>query len=185
MPYHKDSLQGRLLAGDREALRLVRRWIAEALSAARWWRLRAEWKDIQQEVLSRLVDSLRQERFRADGEFKSYVQGICRHTAQNWRVRPAGRTAAARPGYSTQVPPGGDLEQQLISDQLVRNALDEASAECSELIRAYFLEGLSYAELAARLDIPVGTVKSRLFRCLQCLRDSMAPASSRPRQTTR
>ena len=39
---------------------------------------------------------------------------------------------------------------------------------------AYF-EGLSSTEIAARLDLAVGTVKSRMARALSCLREAMVP----------
>jgi len=39
---------------------------------------------------------------------------------------------------------------------------------------AYF-EGLSSPEIAARLDLAVGTVKSRMARALSCLREAMVP----------
>src|SRR5882762_11811063 len=120
MPYHESSVQGRLLAGDDETLLLVRRWISESLTAARYWHLRSDWRDLQQEVLSRLVDSLRQERFRADGELKSYVQGICRHTAQNWRAGRTLRPSGAMLAELAEMPSSADPEQRLISDQLVR-----------------------------------------------------------------
>ncbi|HEY3176279.1 MAG TPA: sigma-70 family RNA polymerase sigma factor [Candidatus Polarisedimenticolia bacterium] len=180
MPYDEDSLQGRLLAGDDDALALVRRWIADSLSAARFWRLRGEWRDLQQEVLSRLVASLRRERFRSDGELKSYVQGICRHTAQTRLAERVHRPVLAAGVDPADIPSTGDTEKQVITDQLVRRALEEASTECREMIRAYFLEELSYAELASRFGVPVGTAKSRLFRCLRCLRESIGSGAPRP-----
>jgi len=176
MPYPAGSLQHRLLAGDEEALDLVRRWVAEALTAARYWRLRTEWKDLQQEALLSLFQSLRRERFRPDGEFKSYVQAICRHRAQDRLSEHARRPAANAPFDPAGTPSRVDDEGLLITGDLVRRILDDSSADCREMIRAYFVEGMTYAELAARLDVPVGTAKSRLFRCLQCLRDSMAQA---------
>ena len=39
---------------------------------------------------------------------------------------------------------------------------------------AYF-EGLSSSEIAARLQLAVGTVKSRMARALGCLREALVP----------
>jgi DNA-directed RNA polymerase specialized sigma24 family protein len=50
---------------------------------------------------------------------------------------------------------------------MVRWVLDTASEDCKGLMRAYFLEDRSYAEIASSMGIPLGTVKSRLFRCLE------------------
>jgi RNA polymerase sigma-70 factor (ECF subfamily) len=38
-----------------------------------------------------------------------------------------------------------------------------------------FVTGLSYAEIAARLDIPVGTVRSRIHHAVALLRSRMPP----------
>lgn len=180
MPYSEDSLQGRLLAGDKEALRQVSRWVAESMTAARFWRLRPEWQDLHQEALLRLFESLKRERFRSDGEFKSYVQGICRHMALDRLAELARRPSADMSNNPAGNRSAGDTEDLLISEHLVRRILDDSAMNCREMIRAYFLEGMSYAELASKLDVPVGTAKSRLFRCLQCLRESMAQAAPGP-----
>jgi len=46
----------------------------------------------------------------------------------------------------------------------VRRAIDELPAEEQEVVRLQHLDGLTHAEVAARLGVPVGTVKSRSFR---------------------
>jgi RNA polymerase sigma factor (sigma-70 family) len=46
----------------------------------------------------------------------------------------------------------------------VRRALDELPDPDRDLIRMQHFDELSHAEIATRLDIPVGTVKSRTFR---------------------
>ena len=46
----------------------------------------------------------------------------------------------------------------------VRRALDDLPAEEREVVRLQHLEGLSQSEVAQRLGVPIGTVKSRSFR---------------------
>jgi RNA polymerase sigma-70 factor (ECF subfamily) len=56
---------------------------------------------------------------------------------------------------------------------LVRGGLDTLPpAQCAAVV-AIFIEGLSYEQAAARLDIPVGTVKSRVFTALRTLRAAL------------
>lgn len=55
----------------------------------------------------------------------------------------------------------------------LRHCLDTLEREARTMIRAAFLDGLSYAELAARAGVPLGTMKSRIRRGLQQLKGCM------------
>jgi RNA polymerase sigma factor (sigma-70 family) len=46
----------------------------------------------------------------------------------------------------------------------VRRAIDELPPDERELVELQHLYGLTHTEIAARIDVPVGTVKSRSFR---------------------
>jgi RNA polymerase sigma factor (sigma-70 family) len=46
----------------------------------------------------------------------------------------------------------------------VRRAVTELPAEEQEIVRLQHFEGLTHAQIAARLELPAGTVKSRSFR---------------------
>ncbi len=66
--------------------------------------------------------------------------------------------------------PGGEdhsPEQRIIESQLARQVLEAASDECRSLITRYFMREWRYQEIAEELSLPVGTVKSRLFRCME------------------
>jgi RNA polymerase sigma factor (sigma-70 family) len=176
LSYTEGSIERRILENDPEALGQVFRWIASALTSPRFWGLRSEWPDLHQEVVTRVVESLRHGRFDASREFYSYVQGVARYTAL--------QALAARPRRSSNDVEGLLAEKSLTPEertanrQLVRRVLDRASEECRELIRAYFFEERSYAEIADSLVLPVGTVKSRLFRCLESARQSIQRRSA-------
>ena len=53
----------------------------------------------------------------------------------------------------------------------IADALDHLPEEQRTLLWLREVEGQSYAELAVILDIPVGTVRSRLFMARQALRE--------------
>lgn len=180
MPYAPDSVEGRVLANDPEALGLMIRWIAATLTWRRFWALKSEWKDIQQEVVLHVIDSLRRGRFDPSRDFRKYVEAVARYTAREaWvrRMRRAELTGleeretgrGARAGRSVFE----DAEKTLTRNQLVRWILGAATEECRRLIRAYFLDDQKYAEIATHMKIPVGTVKSRLFRCLRTAQSLM------------
>ena len=53
---------------------------------------------------------------------------------------------------------------QNIDTQIVRNALQELPVEFREIVVLREIEGLSYKEIANIVDVPIGTVMSRLAR---------------------
>jgi RNA polymerase sigma-70 factor (ECF subfamily) len=59
---------------------------------------------------------------------------------------------------------------------LVHRALAALSAEYRQIIVLRELEDCSYDQIAEILDLPIGTVRSRLFRARLALRDQLAPA---------
>jgi RNA polymerase sigma-70 factor, ECF subfamily len=65
----------------------------------------------------------------------------------------------------------------------VRAALGELVAEQRRVLELAYFEGLSCTEIAARVDIPVGTVKSRIAAALEKLRTGMvsSPAGGQRR----
>jgi RNA polymerase sigma-70 factor (ECF subfamily) len=57
----------------------------------------------------------------------------------------------------------------------VQRALAELSAEYREVIVLREMDGCKYEQIAEILELPVGTVRSRLFRARLELRDRLAP----------
>lgn len=178
MSYRDDSIEGRLLADDPEAVGTVLRWIAWILVSPSFWSLRQEWPDLHQEAMTRVIESLRDGRYDAAREFRTYVQAIARYTALHALNSRLNRLAsdAIDPATAAAAPLG---ESAAIAHQFARLALAQASDECRELIRAYFFEQKGYAEIAAGTGVPVGTVKSRLARCLDGIHRALGGAGRR------
>jgi RNA polymerase sigma-70 factor (ECF subfamily) len=55
--------------------------------------------------------------------------------------------------------------------ELVRSAIDQLSFEHREVIILKNFEGRSYREMAEMLDVPIGTIMSRLFYARKALKD--------------
>jgi RNA polymerase sigma-70 factor, ECF subfamily len=70
--------------------------------------------------------------------------------------------------------PEANLEQRE-SVELVHAALAELSDEYRTILVLREIDGCRYDEIAEILDLPVGTVRSRLFRARLQLRDQLAP----------
>lgn len=170
MTYRDDSPEGRFLAGDLETVARVSRWIASVLAAPKFWTLRADWVDLHQEVLRRVLESLREERYDPAQDLRAYVLATARYTALQaiWsRRRDPGAGLAADPLGDPPATGTVPSDSRVASLQLARLALEGIGEQCRSLLRAYFYEGRSYAEIAASLGVPLGTVKSRLSRCLE------------------
>jgi RNA polymerase sigma-70 factor (ECF subfamily) len=80
--------------------------------------------------------------------------------------RYAGMLELFRGDASTEQP---SLEREVIAQSVVQ-ALDRLPVEQRHLLLLVSVEGLSYREVAALLDVPIGTVMSRLSRARAALR---------------
>jgi RNA polymerase sigma-70 factor (ECF subfamily) len=57
----------------------------------------------------------------------------------------------------------------------VRQALDQVQPEQRRAIEMAYFGGLTYEETAARLELPVGTLKSRIRTGLKLMRSVLEP----------
>src|SRR3954467_229824 len=75
-----------------------------------------------------------------------------------------------------------DAPDVTVAREQIRKLLEQAISELPDNFRTVFVlrevEGLSSEETAAILDVPVATVKTRLFRGRQRLQQKLAPALS-------
>ncbi|MGK8233050.1 sigma-70 family RNA polymerase sigma factor [Roseovarius sp. MS2] len=72
--------------------------------------------------------------------------------------------------------PGGNPEQVALARSeagRIQRCLEELEQERRQAITGAYLDGLSYAELAARADIPLNTMRTWLRRGLAALRECM------------
>jgi len=87
-------------------------------------------------------------------------------------LRSRDRTAArATLESSGEVSDAEDDAIRLEQGELVRRALDEISAEQRDALMLAYFEGLSQTEIAARIQKPLGTVKTRTRDGLKKLRE--------------
>lgn len=83
------------------------------------------------------------------------------------------------PGAAPQFSPEEQVMQEVFDD-LVEQALEELPAVYGDAIRLVDLDGLSYAEAAGVLGVPVGTVMSRLHRGRSRIRARLTQAGAVP-----
>jgi len=59
-------------------------------------------------------------------------------------------------------------------------ALERLPADCREILDRFFRRDESYRTISADLDLPAGTVASRIARCLTRLRDALETGRNPP-----
>ena len=69
------------------------------------------------------------------------------------------------------------LEQQ---KQAIEEMIARLRPEYAQVIKLRYMESYSYAEIAKRLDIPLGTVKTRLHRAKYTLSQIIAKENNEP-----
>jgi RNA polymerase sigma-70 factor (ECF subfamily) len=77
-------------------------------------------------------------------------------------------------GSLTDVSTDGPSMERMWTALEVRSAVERLPEALREIVRLFHLEGLSLAQIADRLDVPIGTVKSRSHRAHRRLFDSLS-----------
>jgi RNA polymerase sigma-70 factor (ECF subfamily) len=96
---------------------------------------------------------------------------IARSVAADIRKRPSSRPLLQVEDF--QLPTLPDSADQILDGLVVREALDKLSSAHAEVLRLGLVEGLTQAEVAERLGLAIGTVKSRTFNGLRALRTAL------------
>ena len=158
----------RCQAGNVDAFRqVVEQYQAEAMGhALALLANREDAEDAVQEAFVKAFRALR--RFRAGRRFYPWFYTILRHCCFKLAARRPAAAAASDPPPEILAPASGEEAER--QGQLLERALVRLSAEDRELITLKHLDGLSYQALAERLEIPAGTVMSRLYHARQRLR---------------
>ncbi len=86
-----------------------------------------------------------------------------------WQPLPESHAEQACEG-----PTPDDVVSEQERGERVREALKNLPAEQVEIVTLSFVAGLSHSEIADRLDVPLGTVKSRMRLAYQKLRPMIA-----------
>jgi len=115
------------------------------------------------------------DRFDIDRDPAPWLATIAKRVAVDIHRREARRPAQPSSDISTMVDRSGALMTQspdpdsLDAVWRVRKAIDALSSEEATIVRLQHLEGMTQTEIADKLGIPLGTVKSRSHRAHQQL----------------
>lgn len=173
--------------GDHEAFRvLVERYQNRAFGLAlRVMRDEEAARDVVQEAFLKAYRSL--DRFEGRSSFYTWFYRVVMNLCLDAKRRqPAGRNVEWDEQRAMQTPPAtgldaidadrqqalgpsGELERAQLRDAL-RSAIDQLPDEARQTLILREVDGLSYTEISEALDIPKGTVMSRLHHARKRLR---------------
>jgi RNA polymerase sigma-70 factor, ECF subfamily len=148
--------------------------------------------DLSQEVFLQVYRKL--STFRRDAALRTWIYRIVVNRAKNrqrwWKRRIGEMTAmpledaeaspfwcqrpSSAPMTADSLAPDEALERKELG-QILREAIDELPFDQRTILLLKEIEGLSYEEISATLDLPLGTVKSRLARARASLRGHLDP----------
>ncbi len=171
----QDDLLARHRAGDAAAFDLLVQELAPRLKGyfLRQGAESATAEDLTQNVFLRILQSL--DRYQASGQLEAYFLRIARNLWIDHQRRHQ-RFRRVEDGSDAADPrPGPEAESQSHDRAaLVRAALAALEGPERELLELAVLQRLPYKDVAEILEIPVGTVKSRVFYALRRLRQRLA-----------
>jgi RNA polymerase sigma-70 factor (ECF subfamily) len=175
-----ETLIARVKAGDQLAFSmLVHRYEAPLFNyLRRLLRNAADAEDVFQETFLRVYQHVH--RFRADAVFRPWLYQIATNAARDRlrkRVRRSEVSLDGTPGLAGSIPDGSPSTDAGAREAETVARLEAALAGLPLKQRAVFLmaryEGMPYADIAEALQVPVGTVKSRMNAAVQFLMAAM------------
>ena len=105
--------------------------------------------------------------------FEAWLFGIARKRAIDQLRRRTNDVVSVETVRELVGPDGEDFADRVAWSAELRAGLDRLSAEQREAIELAYFAGLTQQEIAARLEVPVGTVKSRMARGMRRLTEMM------------
>jgi RNA polymerase sigma factor (sigma-70 family) len=179
------ELVARCRGGDQQAWsELVQRFsrYVYAISVQAFRLSEADAEDVFQEVFARAYQHL--DGLRDDAAVRPWLAQLTRRLCID-RLRASARE---RPASAEELDlPGSEETLTMLEDALtVHEALAAAPEHCREILDRFFARDESYKTIGESLDLPAGTIASRISRCLGRLREFLEgriepsdPSSSR------
>jgi RNA polymerase sigma-70 factor (ECF subfamily) len=121
-------------------------------------------EDVFQDVFTRVYTHL--DRLRDDEAFRPWLAQLTRRTCID-RLRSGSRETPVE-----EVEPG-DLDEtlsQLDESLAIHDAMAAMTDNCRDILDRFFAQDESYRTIGEALDLPAGTIASRISRCLDKLK---------------
>ena len=124
-------------------------------------------EDVFQDVFAKAYENLG--RLRNDDAIRPWLAQLTRRLCID-RLREVTREAPVE-----DLEPEGmdDVVQTLDEAMAVREGLARIGEPCSDMLDRFFARDQSYRTIGEELDLPAGTIASRISRCLEKLKGAM------------
>jgi len=181
------QLVERAQRGDKHAFELLvakyQRRLGRLIS--RFVRNASDAEDVTQDAFIKAYRAL--PAFRGDSAFYTWLYRIGINTAKNYLVAQGRRAPTSTPLDAEEAEDFEDAallhevatpENELMSKQVVEvvnSSLQELPDDLRMALTLREIEGLSYEEIAAVMDCPIGTVRSRIFRAREAIAANLRP----------
>ena len=127
-----------------------------------------EAEDLTQEIFLKVFKSL--DKFNRDADFSTWLSSVARnYCIDHYRARKREKEVLVEDALAYDLAPASyGNPYRALEDQdrrsLMRRGLDQLPDKLREAVILRDLQGLTYQEMATRLALPEGTVKSRINR---------------------
>lgn len=186
-PTDEDLARAYVEAGDRRARdaafhELVRRYERRVYGICyRYFGNHADAQDAAQDTFLTLARKLHQ--FRHDSALSTWIYRVatnaCNDLGRRYSRRPQTPVADVADAAAADAGSEVTVDDELAGLELAHE-IQQALLQLDELSRTLIvlcsIEGQSYAEVSQALDLPVGTIKSRVFRARAKLAELLGPA---------
>ena len=144
----------------------------------------SECQDVAQEAFMRAYRAMAA--FRGDSQFYTWMYKIATNTAKNHLVAQGRRPPADDIAIDDAVQIDGGMrlkdratpEHELMRqeiEQAVFATVEQLPEDLKTAITLREVDGLSYEEIAEKMDCPIGTVRSRIFRARDAIDQKLRP----------
>jgi RNA polymerase sigma factor (sigma-70 family) len=119
------------------------------------------------------------------GQPSTWILTVTHHKAVDVVRREQRRRAEAIDEARETPDPGAPVEEQAwqgVAREQVRAAMSKLPDPQREVLELAYFAGYTQSQLAERLAVPIGTVKSRTFAAMNALRDLLAASGMHPEQ---
>jgi RNA polymerase sigma-70 factor (ECF subfamily) len=164
------QLVERCRAGDREAWNtLIDRFSRYVYAiCVKGFRLGDEdAEDVFQDVFTRVYTHL--DTLRDDSALRPWIAQLTRRRC----LDTVARSGREQPADENAVEEGRDDFAEIDEAFEVREAVTTLPEACQEILDRFFARDQSYKTISTELDLPAGTIASRIARCLGKLRDEL------------